>query len=88
MKAFGGRYKRESFSRAGIIFDQPGRHAIGVFAKNAFPLSAVDVPQSLVIASLNARESVAAVHDIRFAINNRAAIKSGREQIASIHVPC
>jgi hypothetical protein len=69
-----------------IIFDQPSHHTVGVFAKNAFPLNAVDIPQSFVIASLNARESVAAVHDVRFAINDGTTKEPRREQIARIHV--
>jgi hypothetical protein len=72
----------------GIIFDQPSHHTVGVFAKNAFPLNAVDVPQSIVVASLNARESVAAVHDVRFAVNDGTTIEPRCQQIARIHVSC
>ena len=51
-----------------------------------FAFHAVDVARPFVIAGLNACERIAAVHDVRLAVNYRATIKPGGEQIARVNV--
>jgi len=61
-----------------IILDQSIRHTVGIFAENAFALRAVNVTHPFVVARLNPREDVVAVHDVRLAINNRTPVNPCR----------
>src|SRR6267143_189350 len=80
------RYRRESFSSLGIIFHQTVCHAVSVFTENTLPLYPIDVARSVVIARLDAIETFAAVHNVRFAVNNRATVEPCRQQIARVNV--
>src|SRR5262249_1324617 len=73
-------------SRFGIVLDQSIRHAVSVFAENAFTFNTVDVAPSLVVAGLTPRHHVFAVTDLRLTVHDRAAVKPRGQQIARIHV--
>src|SRR6266480_2588484 len=73
-------------SRVAIIFRETFGHAVGIFAENTFSIDAVDLLRSAIIAGLNPREPVFAVHDVWFAVDDRAAIKPRRQQIARVNI--
>src|SRR4030095_4283936 len=70
----------------GIILDHSSRYTVGVFSEDAFAFNAVDVACSFESAALNASEDVFAVHHVRLAVYNRAAVKTRGQQIARIHI--
>src|SRR2546423_1327076 len=75
-----------SLPRALVILDQPIDHAVDVLAINAWALDPVYYACPFVIACLDSREHIDAVHHIRLEINDWTLIEPGRREIARINV--
>src|ERR1041384_7282013 len=69
-----------------VVFDEPIYDAVGVFPINARTLDTVDDARPFVIARLNPRECVDAVHHVRFEVDHRTLIEPGCGEIARVNI--
>src|SRR4051812_38177185 len=73
-------------TRGLVIFEQTLDYAVDVLAIDTWTFQSVEHPRSFVIAGLNSRDDIEAVHDVRFEVDHGALVEPRRDQVAGVDV--